>query len=329
MHNKSLGYLFLLSTLAISAAIQAEEFYIDSSEQRAAIRLHAGIVMGESNEFVYDAFGSGSGTPGYKVSQLNWMIDGATVAGVGTSFSPTSWLRLNGDYWHNVQDGEGTMDDYDWLYIGLDWSDHSHHENTAVTDITQWDANAEWKLVDFDNDQTRLFALTGYRRDRFAWMSRGGTATYSWFGYRDTYFVFYDIPVISYEQTFSAPYIGLGVHTSNTSDSFSDLTVTLNATARYSNRARGEDVDNHYLRSLLFEEAGENGIWYAYDINLDFGLSEHTSLSIGASWQTYEEIKADTFVTDMATGTVSYYPGPSAGLSHSSTNFNARFSYLF
>ncbi len=293
----------------------------------AEIRLSSGYLTGESGEYVYDAYGTDTGIAGYKISQLDWKIDSAYMVGIGASFAPTQRLRFNLDYWRNAVDGEATMDDYDWFYIGADWSEWSHHENTTATEISNADINGAFTFLKYDGGQSAFSAILGYRQDHLEWVAVGGEAIYSSdTGYRDIYVVFPEVKGISYEQTFKTPYIGLGFYSAGESN---DLPIVLNASVRYSNWAQGEDSDTHHLRNLLFEESGNGGKWLALNLGLEFYLSYKMALNIALSLQSYEEILASTTMTDLTTGEVTFYPGPSAGLDHSSTMVSAGIRYHF
>ena len=295
------------------------------------LRLSSGLLNGESGEYVYDAYGAYTGIPGYKISELQWEMNDVYMAGIGATMPIGNWVELNFDYWKNATEGDGTMDDYDWLYVGQDWSHWSHHEDTDVRDVTMIDASADITIHRFKDRnaslyQTILYGTVGYKQDHFDWQSRGGYGTYSVDTFRDTYLTFPDVPGISYEQTFSTPYIGLGVESSN---NYNGMDMVLTANVRYSQWAEGEDVDIHHLRSLKFEEEGEDGEWIGYDVTLEFEIARQLTLMLGYAYQRYEEIMATTLVTDQITGAQYFYHGDAAGLDHSSDMMTLELNYRF
>lgn len=330
MLNKD-GIFFLLAICLFSTphAGLAGNDLISNNLARTELRLGTGLLNGESGEYVYDADGTGSGIPGYKVSELNWQLNNVNMVGIGASIIPNPRLRFNVDYWSNAGDGDGTMDDYDWLYVGLDWSHWSHHSDTTVTDVSSLDVNGEFTLFSFDKEKTYITALLGYKQDKLAWEAVGGYGIYSdlnALGYRDLPVVFPNVPGISYEQTYNMPYVGLGVRSVGNSRA---MPIVLSASFRYSNQVHGEDVDIHHLRDLRFEESGDDGIWQAYDIRIDFHFSPSLSFNLSYAAQRYAEIEATTEVTDLITGAKTFYPGPAAGLDHHSSMRSLGLTYLF
>lgn len=289
-----------------------------ANEQQKEWRVSLGKLNGELGEYVYDPDGSFAGIPGYKLSQLNWQINSVSVLGIGLTLHMDEQVRVNFDYWKNVAEGDGTMDDYDWLYPGLDWSDWSHHENTPVKEVSRLDFNGEFQLFHSAALIKSLNGVVGLRRDHFAWESIGGYGIYSVNAYRDTPVVFPDVPGISYQQTFTAPYFGLNLQ------SASDIGVPVRLTLglRYSPLVRGEDVDIHHLRSLRFETDARNGTWYGVDVKADFAIDDRLSLNLSYFNQHYSEMKGGMMVTDLVTGGQAFYGGDSAGLDHSSSMFS-------
>jgi plasminogen activator len=316
--------LLSLSSLALASPAA------DTAAQRGVqseIRLSAGRLNGVSGEFVYDAFGADSGIPGYKLSELQWQLESVYLVGLGASITPNEWLRLNVDYWTAPSDGNGTMDDYDWLYVGLDWSHWSHHDDTTVTEVGSLDLNGEFTLYDFGKKKTVITGLLGFKHDTLAWQSVGGYGIYSSTGgYRDLFVTFPNTPGISYEQTFYMPYIGVGVRATTNNGS---MPIVLSASFRYSNQVHGEGVDIHHLRDLRFEDSGDGGKWQAYDINIDFHLSKTLALNLGYAAQRYAEVKATTTMTDLASGDKFFFPGDAAGLDNRSNLLKMGLSYRF
>lgn len=314
---------FLFSVIFSTGAV-ANEFIM--GESRSVFRLSTGILNGESGEYVYDAAGAYSGIAGYKISELQWELKDVTMIGLGFTFPLNERVKLNFDYWRNATDGDGSMDDYDWLLPGYDWTHWSHHDDTTVRDVSRLDINGAVTFLRFSGGKAAMSGLLGYRRDHLDWQSRGGYGIYSFNAYRDSYVIFPDIPVIAYEQTYSTPYFGLGVESLGHAGG---VGILFNASMRYSPWARGEDEDIHYLRDLRFEEQGSDGKWLALDIGLEFEVDRQLSVMLGYNWQEYEEIKGSTIITDLVTGEKFYYPGDAAGLDHSSNMFNLGLNYRF
>jgi plasminogen activator len=291
---------------------------------RGEYRVATGMLNGESGEYVYDADGFYTGIPGYKFSELKWELNDVHMLGVGGTYHANKRMRFNLDYWVNAGEQDGTMDDYDWVYVGSDWSHWSHHDNTAVTTAEKLDLNGDFTLYASRKSGGAISALVGYRQDRFGWESSGGYGIYSDTAYRDTLVLFSDVPVISYEQTYRTPYIGVAMQSGGRG---SGRKLQFDAKLRYSQWVSGEDVDHHLLRYLRFEEEGSGGDWIEYDVSLTYLLNKRASLNIAYSAQEYDEIKASTTVTDLLTGATTLYAGDSAGLDHSSQQLTLGFSF--
>ena len=314
--SASARWLIPFFSFVLGLGVVAEAYA--ASEQKKEWRLSFGRMNGESGEYVYDADGSFAGIPGYKISQLDWQLNNVPMVGIGVTLHVDEEARINFDYWKNIVEGDGTMDDYDWLYPGLEWSDWSHHDNTSVEEVSRLDFNGEIRLFHSTGLIKSISGVLGFRRDHVAWESVGGYGIYSVNAYRDTLVSFPNVPVISYQQTFSAPYFGMNLQ------SESDIGVPLQLTLglRYSPLARGEDVDIHHLRSLRFETEGKNGSWYGVDMTLAFEIDDRLTLNLGYFNHHYSEMKGGMMVTDLTTGARGYYGGNAAGLDHSSSMFS-------
>lgn len=281
-------------------------------------------MSGKSGEYVYDADGSASGIRGYEISELQWELDSVWMVGLNLRHRFIKRFALGVDYWTNAGDDDGYMTDYDWMFVGLDWSHRSQHPATSVRAADRFDINGEFLLHRNAPERFDVYALLGYRRDHFDWQARGGTAIYSDVDYRDTYLVFADVPVISYEQTWEVPYLGLGVRSTNL---VSGRRVTADLNGRYSHWATGKDIDIHHLRDLRFEESGKNGQWLDLQLSIDVALDRNLDLTFGITHTIYSEVKGPVTATDLTTGTTSYYPGDAASLDHGSTLVSVGVSY--
>ncbi|HEY9148360.1 MAG TPA: omptin family outer membrane protease, partial [Gammaproteobacteria bacterium] len=93
---------FLFSVIYGAGAF-ASEFTLDDS--RSVFRISAGILNGESGEYVYDATGAYTGIPGYKISELQWELKDVAMLGLGFTFPLNEHVKLNIDYWRNAVDG--------------------------------------------------------------------------------------------------------------------------------------------------------------------------------------------------------------------------------
>lgn len=242
----------------------------------------AGYLTGESTEVVY-----WPDRGNHKASELTWAIDDLYMAGFGANIKIRDFMAVNFTGWFAATDGEGSMDDYDWLNVGGDWTDWSRHENTDVTEGSIVDLSVEFNIIRAESFQ--LKAIGGYKRDNFAWEALGGEYTYSENGgFRNVTGTFPDgLAVIGYEQTFTALYGGVGI-------AVQTPVFELSGRVIYSPIAQGEATDNHYLRNLVTYDEGEDGDMLAFDVAGTFVLSPNFALEVAYSYQKYDMMQGDS-----------------------------------
>ena len=293
-----------------------------SSEADSAITFTigagVGYLTGESSEMVY---WPESGN--HKASELTWEIDDLYLFGINGEIDFHGWFTVKLDSWFKVTDGEGTMDDYDWQVVGGDWTDWSHHENTDVTDAYIFDLSGE--IPFFQTQNGGLSVILGYKADKFGWEARGGEYTYSVNGLRDRQGSFSDSQVgISYEQTFSSPYIGIGA----------ELRVEkfmIEGRFIYAPYVYGEATDNHYLRNLVIEETYDDygeGDMVALDLTGVYNFNKNWSLGVGLKYQSYSTMTGDATWYDKSDGSA-YHAGGGVGMDQTSTMFTTIVKYRF
>ncbi|MEE4135700.1 MAG: omptin family outer membrane protease, partial [Desulforhopalus sp.] len=213
----------------------------------------AGYLSGESTELVYWPWENN-----HKASELTWKTDALFMVGLGGILQIGNRFAVNFDGWFKATDGEGSMDDYDWQVPGLDWTDWSRHEETDVTNGSIIDLNANYSF--FRSQNVVFKVIAGLKRDEFGWEARGGDFVYSIGGFRNFGGSFADgLPVISYEQTMTSLYAGLGL-------CLAYEKFQVDARVIYSPLVDGETVDNHYLRNLVVTNNFEDGEMLAFDI---------------------------------------------------------------
>ena len=260
---------------------QVLEVAPESSAVRFTLGVGAGYLTGESTELVY--------WPEYnnhKASELTWEIDNLFMVGVNGVLEVGSWFSFNFDGWFKATDGDGTMDDYDWLAPGYDWTHWSHHEDTDVTDGSILDFSANFAF--FRAQNAVLTGIVGYKRDNFGWEARGGDYVYSSGGFRNYTGSFPDGELgISYEQTLESFYGGLGF-SANFTNRF-----TLAGRIIYSPFVQGEATDYHHMRDLVTYDDFEDGDLIAFDITGTWGITECLGLELGFQYQKYDTMQGD------------------------------------
>lgn len=264
-----------------------------------------GWINGESGEFVYEP------VTGRKVSELNWGLDNVFMLGLGGSVSPLSWLKVNAELWFKLNDGDGTMDDYDLMIPNYQYTDWSHHENVDLTKGLMFDVNAEMNFYRWVG--SKFFGIIGFKHDNWKWEAKGGDYVYTTYSLYDTVGSFAnDTTVITYEQNIYIPYIGIGF-----SSDLNPTPITFSGRLIGTNLMYGDDKDQHHLRGLVFEEEFDSGKMWAVDLAGAYHFTNHFSLKLAYHYQQFEEMKGDTKITDVSTGKVTQLSGDLAGMDNS------------
>ncbi len=279
-------------------------------------RLGLGYLTGESKELVYNT------QDGSKVSELIWTLDNIFMLNAGVSVAPKPWLKINADIWFKINDGDGEMDDYDWLYPGLaDWSDWSHTEDVPLEKGLMFDINAEFSF--YKTTTTSFTAFVGYKHDNWQWKAYGGDYVYSYDGFRDQTGSFPAGELgITYEQWWNVPYIGIGFESHFTNWELSGRLIG-------SPLVQAEDEDHHHMRSLRFEEDFDNSNMWAIDLSATYLFSQQFGVTGAFSYQYYDEAKGTTTITDLVTGEQVFIDGDAAGADNEATLFSLIFVYRF
>lgn len=283
-----------------------------------SIGIGAGYLTGESTELVYWPT-----VNNHKASELTWKIDSLYMIGVNGKLTVNDWFKANFSGWFKATDGDGTMDDYDWQNPGQEWTDWSHHEDTDVTDGSIIDLNGE--IIFFRASKVSFSGILGYKYDNFGWESRGGDYTYSVSGFRDTQGSFTDGALaISYEQTFSSFYGGVGVEVEIES-------FTLKGRVIYSPFVYGEATDYHHMRNLVTYDtfdSFEDGDLIGIDISGIYEFTKKFALEIGFSYQSYSTLVGDSEWQFRDEGVV-YEIKDGAGMDQTSSMFTTNLVYTF
>ncbi len=281
------------------------------------VELGSGYLTGESKELVYwPTFGN------HKASELTWKIDNMFMVGVGAQMKVRDWMAVNFNGWFKAFDGEGTMDDYDYLIPGSrDWTDWSHHEKTDVTAGSIVDLGVEFSFV--RTDVLQLKGLAGYKRDNFSWEAYGGEYTYSDDGgFRNsTGSLSNSVASIGYEQTFTSLYFGLGMAAKFAAFELSSRFI-------YAPFVQGEATDYHYLRNLVTYDDADDGDMIGFDVAGSFLLSQHLSIDMGYSYQRYDTMQGDSEWHYEDSGVV-YFFADGAGMDQTSSLISLAFRYTF
>lgn len=250
----------------------------------------------KANELVYGQ-PSTYPTVDYKLSHLIWSAKNVKMLIAGTDIPFDNGLTLNIEGRFSQSDGNGTMDDYDWVdKSSSDWSDWSHHDDTSITDAKSLDINMD--VLSLGSKEAKISLFAGHKYESWAWDSRGGSYIYSTKNTTDrasTGTFTSGQSVITYKQVFSMPYLG-----------FKLLTQSNNWTYKleylFSNLVRVSTVDNHVLRNLVITNNYEVGRMHAYKINVGYRLTNNFNVFLRYDTQVYDEVKGGSTYSGSSTG---------------------------
>lgn len=328
--SRTLKVIFLCSltglTAISSSAIASNTTPVKQESAKTTINInknvlqvsgHVGIgyLSGKTTETVYIP------ELNHRLSKLEWDLRDVVMANFGGSVTFNEWLTFNGNFSTALNEGNGSMDDYDWFITNYEWTHWSHHSDTDLTKGYMLDLNAEFTF--YKHYETNFNALVGYKRDYWKWEARGGSYVYSSYNLHDTKGNFQDGELgITYSQWYDVPYVGLGFD-SRVSD-FEFLAKFI-----YSPIVFAGDEDIHHMRDLKFEEDFDPTTMWAIDIGGSYFITDNFSAQFTYHYQKYNEAKGTTTITDLKTGAKTFYDGDVAGTSHDSSLFNLSLVYDF
>ncbi len=321
-HNNNFCRLIYIGLL-LSVTVQlANAYTYRHKKNNTTVYISTGQTNVKANELVYCQPISGCPVD-HKLSQLIWDTRNTTVlvAGLNAPLGKSYNLNIEGKF--GITEGESVMDDYDWQYIGLDWSDWSHHEDTTLTESTSVDINLDINL--YGNKKSKLSLIVGYKNESWAWESRGGTYIYSTIptDYRDLSGSFTPGELgISYEQRFAMPYLGFKFQTRVNKWKF-------NIQYDYSNQVEVSATDHHHLRNLIFEDYYEKGTMSAYKVGVGYQIIKNFDVYFRYDAQLYEEVRGNTTYIDSNTGVIIGNCVNCAGADNSANTWTIGMSYVY
>jgi len=285
-------------------------FETQAGELSLSLGASVGRVEGMASELVFDEVLGRK----VKLSELTWDIKGVLMAGVKASAGLGGRVSANLAYWTALSEGNGRMIDRDWMYPeeilariepgSGNWTHESRHPDTTLDKGSMLDLNLTvraWQSGPFS-----VSGIVGFKKDDWKWSSRGGTATYSVEGFRDTEFEFKDglgrdLLVIEYEQEYTFPYIGLGAGWSGESFSVDGRLLA-------STLVTASDTDNHVLRETIFKGDFSGGTVFGAGVGAAWRFSPRWIATAALDYQAISEITGDVAMRT-AEGTVVFSDG--------------------
>ncbi len=317
LHSFAFALLLSISTLA---SAEAEMDKPQTSNILASKSVQLGIRTGFSNvtahEFVY--------AENYKVSELLWDTENAPMIATDFSFILVpSWdLKFNATLSTIIGTPDSTMNDYDWLVVGADWSDWSTHDNTQLKRGLNADISISSSLYSNESETIVLDILLGYKRDQWKWEASGGSYIYTLTpGFRDQTGTFANTPVTSYQQTIDTPYIGM-------SAIWTEGKFTIGIKVIVSKFAFAKAVDHHYLRNLVFTDTFKNGTMIGGDVHFTYQATKNTTYNIFYAFQSYPKNRGNTSVFNQTTGiTTNFYDAAGMSLDYQTLGIGATYAF--
>jgi len=112
---------------------------------------------------------------------------------------------------------------------------------------------------------------------------------------RDTVGTFVNVPVITYEQTIEAPYIGAAFD-------WKKERMTLGFKVIGSFLVSAKTVDHHHLRDLTFTDNFKKGKMLGGAVHFAYKVAENTNVGIAYRFQSYFENRGNSVTYDKLTG---------------------------
>lgn len=276
-------------------------------------RVQAGYLTGTANELVY----AGSYSKEL-VSKLIWEIDSLYLAGLGCSFQ-YKFFAFHLDGWFKTKDGDGTMDDYDWMIEGEEWTDWSHHPDTAVSGAVIFDINTEVIVPELSGGKYALSGIIGFKIENFQWQARGGSYIYTDITFRDLEGNFDPGELaITYEQTFDVPYLGICMRGRLGHFEFAGRLAG-------SIWSMAEAKDTHHMRDMYTIASMDQGEVIFCDVSVTYNFNESYALELAYQYSDYETTRGNSDY-HLSDGTVATYKN-GEGADLKTSMFTVRFIY--
>ena len=283
-----------------------------------------GVVEGTASELAfYYPYGKK-----FKLSELTWDLKDVVMGGLHGSMGIGRRFRFNLGVWSALTEGNGMMIDRDWNYpdsvsVFLEpndsnWTHESQHTDTTLDSGIIFDTNAN--VMALQAGPFSLHGIFGFKFDDWKWSARGGTYVYSSEGFRDTTGSFpAGEKVITYEQQYLIPYLGVGAN-------LTWPAILIESHLLYGPAVSAKDSDYHVLRGLLFEGDFTGGTYVGVGLNATWALGRHWSATLGVEYQSISEITGDVTISGEEVSGV--FPG-GGGIAMSATSYSLGAGYRF
>ncbi|MAZ44107.1 MAG: hypothetical protein CMF48_02890 [Legionellales bacterium] len=289
---------------------------------------------GEHKELVY--------THGYTLSELVWPVNNALLGNLELEYQIFRSLGLKARFSHLIQSADGTVTDTDW--------DPEFSTTTPIiyssgrselVNLTELDLEAKLTLFEIGSsklkrlqfsqnlDNLKVSLLYGVQNNGSSWRYWGGEQYYNPNGitlnsnYDDIDSMDPSVVAIRYSVQEQTPYVGSQIELRSGA-------ILVSASAKYSNEAHIEDMDEHRLRSTIFYDSFHDGEKLQLELYVSTPINDSTTFWINGKQDKLFTTKGDTVMVDQF-----YYPFEvytfegGSGINHKKQSIMAGFDYRF
>jgi outer membrane protease len=331
----SVIFLLLFSISLLQALESLDGAYLEKGDSVGfSIEPSFGYLLGQAREIVYDTGNEStegmSSSNGYYLSELIWDLKNIFYIGTAASLNIKNKFFINAGVWTAVNDGNGFMNDYDWIYWdSIDGVPYILHDRDGKIDLSHWsestvsleeslifDINGSYDFV--ANRKANLSALVGYKYIYWDWSDSVIDSMYD--GVEDV--IEEGVNGIDYNLGLHIPYLGIGYGLD------SEIGFKWRGRVIYSPLVIAMDHDHHILRSLHFYDNAYFGQFLSGSLEFGYHFSSLFSLSGRVSGDYLFEVKGSTYVyneSEVLLGIIS----DGAGMQYQalSISINAAFSF--
>lgn len=315
----------IAAALILASAVPALAESASPSRYSLELGASTGFLYGVSKELVYAAPGSDT-----LLSELDWAMEPLFYWGLRIDLRPARALTTGFVARLSLRSGlagyAGTMTDTDWAnYDGV--KTHFSAHDSYVEQALLADLHVGWNFPLGRALELRQYVGIGYMH--FRWTARDGYLQYADY---DSGTGQYDewsssLPKtsiygtgIGYEQLWFLPYLGAELAWIATGK------WTLAGSLSVAPFAVCADQDDHYLRSLQFNETSSGGFAVEPRLEAALKLTDRTTLSFAGSYRFISGLRGDVTISDIGTNSATYEEEDTAGVEYSVFDFGATLS---
>jgi len=309
--------LGLVLSPIIASAFQAEPVKAPGewSGTSVAGSFSAGLLTGEANEHVFD-YENPDGSR-RQLSRLDWDLSEIFMAGGQVSVTLLKDFSFNGGFWSALTEGNGEMDDYDWLDVGSSEPTHYSLSEVDVTEGYIFDFNGAYEF--YARQGLSMNVLAGYKQNGWTWTDRGVYLLYPEYGPDPVYVNGENM--IDYEQEFKMPYLGLNA-------SLALKGFSLSAYLNYSPMVTATDWDHHIARTIYFKDTFEDGGMLGAGAKRHYPIKQNVFCTAAIDYQSIDLIVGDMEALDYSTGEL-FFGDDAAGIENEYTSFSVGLGCYF